>query len=102
MLSWGGRGGGRGEGEGLREEIGEGASGNATYKTDGAVSAAQCSLPVRLMMDASPAPMTILHASRVQKLLAKPQPTEDTMKMPMPQPVLTAQASIWCTLIWCA
>lgn len=43
-------------------------------------------LPVRLMMEASPAPMTILHARRVQKLFAKPQPTEETMKMAMPHP----------------
>lgn len=43
--------------------------------------------PVRLMMDASPAPITIRLASKVQKLLAKPQPTEDTMKMAIPQPV---------------
>lgn len=47
--------------------------------------------PVRLMMEASPAPMTILHASRVQKLLAKPQPTDDTVKMAMPHPVTTPQ-----------
>ena len=42
-------------------------------------------------MEASPAPMTILQASRVQKLLAKPQPTDDTIKMAMPHPVITPQ-----------
>lgn len=44
-------------------------------------------------MEASPAPMTILHASRVQKLLAKPQPTDDTMKIAMPHPVTTPQTN---------
>lgn len=44
------------------------------------------SLPVRLMMEASPAPMMIRHTSSVQKLLAKPQPTDDTIKMAIPQP----------------
>ena len=37
-------------------------------------------------MDASPAPMMIRHTSSVQKLLAKPQPTDDTIKMAIPQP----------------
>ena len=53
--------------------------------------------PVRLMMEASPAPITILQASSVQKLLAKPHPTDDTMKMPMPQPA-TAVELITCCL----
>lgn len=47
-------------------------------------------------MEASPAPMTILQASRVQKLLAKPQPTDDTMKMAIPTPVITLKLSLCC------
>ena len=38
------------------------------------------------MMDALPAPIATLHASSDQKPLANPQPTEETMKMAMPQP----------------
>ena len=44
-------------------------------------------------MEASPAPITILQASSVQKLLAKPHPSDDTMKMPIPQPATTVKLS---------
>lgn len=51
------------------------------------------SIPVRLMMEASPAPMAILHAIKTQKLLAKEHPTEETVKMAMPQPAISKQLS---------
>ena len=50
------------------------------------------SLPVKLMMEASPAPMMIRHTSSVQKLLAKPQPTDDTIKIAIPQPASPSKA----------
>jgi len=56
------------------------------------------------MMDASPAPMMIRHTSSVQKLLAKPQPTEDIMKMAIPQPASPSEAfqlSLLLTVLWC-
>ena len=59
-----------------------------------------CIAPVRLMMEASPAPITILQASSVQKLLARPHPTDDTMKMPIPQPA-TISKLITCCLSSC-
>ncbi len=43
-------------------------------------------------MEASPAPMMIRHTSSVQKLLAKPQPTDDTIKMAIPQPASPSKA----------
>lgn len=46
-------------------------------------------------MEASPAPMAILHSIRIQKLLAKAQPTEEMVKIAIPQP-----ARRWHVLPW--
>ena len=50
-------------------------------------------IPVKLMMEASPAPIAILHSIRIQKLLAKAQPTEETVKIAIPQPASHLSAS---------
>ena len=47
------------------------------------------------MMEASPAPMAILHSIRIQKLLAKAQPTEEMVKIAIPQPAIRWHVSPW-------
>ena len=45
--------------------------------------------PVKLMMEASPTPMTMRHTSMVQKLTANPQPMLASVQISSPQPAGT-------------